>query len=67
MEDSRLGNTYEDEATGFKGVCVGVWLSSGQTQFALAYLSDGYPKSVWLDAQRLKLIEKKTTGFLGGN
>lgn len=59
MEDTRLGNQYEDEATGFKGICVGVWISYGETQFSLAYMDGCVPKSAWVAEDRLKLISKK--------
>lgn len=63
-QDSRLGNLYEDEATGFRGKCVGIWIGYNTTQFSLAYMDGNNPKTVWLDSQRLKLVSQDSrTGF----
>jgi hypothetical protein len=55
--DGRLGGRYRDNPTGFTGVCVGVWERLGGVQLNLSRIgTDGLPKDVWLDEERLRRI-----------
>lgn len=55
--DARLGRRYQDVPTGYTGVCVGVWARIGGVQLSLSRIgTDGFPKEVWLDEERLVVI-----------
>lgn len=61
--DPRLGRRYQDEPTGFSGVCVGVWSRIGGVQLAISRIgTDGLPKDIWMDEERLILVPPPTGG-----